>query len=123
MPVYDELQSDIQALHEYHQYEAALAWMQENAPKKEKAAIATGQFPDINAFALRRRRTGEVVNGEEYSDRKILTLVEMIQLAKWLANENDAGWPNNREQTRAKIVEMLTVRLKSTGRPYPDHRQ
>ena len=56
----------------------------------DHAAIATGLFPDITARALKDRRLGKVVNGEEYADRRILTLVEEAQLAEWIKGENTA---------------------------------
>ena len=86
--------------------------------KKDKAAIATGKFTDITARALKDRRLKKVVNGEEYSDRKNLTILEEIQLAEWIAGENEAERPQARKDIRLKIVEILKFRLKtrSTGR-------
>ena len=88
--IYDELQTDVEALTKYRQHEAALAWMRQNG-KKDKTAIKTSLFPDITARSLELRRTGAVRNGEEYADRKILTTVEEVQLAKWIAGEARAG--------------------------------
>ena len=56
------------------------------------------------------RAHGKVVNGEEYADRRILTLREMVQFAKWLASEAKAGKPKDRDMQRSKIVEMLELR-------------
>ena len=111
------MNGDLKALKQYHQYEAALVWMKENG-QKEKAALNTGLFPDISARALNRRRLGEVRNGEEYNDRSILTMVERVQLAEWLAEEQKAGRPKDRDETRLKIVEILRFRLqtRNTGR-------
>ncbi len=50
MPIYDELQSDIEALQKFRHYEAALAWCNTNA-KGAKAAVATGQFEDVTVQA------------------------------------------------------------------------
>ena len=69
MQVYCEPDPEFQATKKYYRFEAALAGMKENG-MKDKAAIATGKFPDIAARALKDRRLGKVVNGEEYSDRK-----------------------------------------------------
>ena len=112
-----ELQTDVEALTKYRQHEAALAWMRENG-KKDKAAIKTGLFSDITARTLELRRTGVVRNGEEYNDRSILTMVERVQLAEWLAEEQKAGRPKDRDETRLKIVEILRFRLqtRNTGR-------
>ena len=117
MQVYCAPDPEFQATRKYYQVEAALAWMKENG-KKDKAAIATGKFTDITARALKDRRLKKVVNGEEYSDRKNLTILEEIQLAEWIAGENEAERPQARKDIRLKIVEILKFRLKtrSTGR-------
>ena len=112
--IYDEFQTDVDALKKYHQHVDALAWMRANG-KKEKAALKTGRFPDITARSLKLRRTGKVRNGEEYADRKILTTAEELQLAKWVVSEARAGQPKDRDETRLKIVEILEHRRRTRG--------
>lgn len=119
MSIPDDLQSEVRALECYQQYEAALQYCKENNVK-EKLALATGDFPLCTVFGLRGRRLGDVTNGEEFADRRILTLLEGVQLAKWIRGENRSGHPKDRDTIRRKIVEILEVRLKtrSTGRRY-----
>ena len=119
MPIYDELQSDIQALRKYKQYEAALEWCKTNK-KGAKAAVATKLWEDVSVQGLRLRLEGKVTNGEEFSDRRILTLVEEVQLAKWVRSENRAHRPQDRDKQRQKIVAMLELRkaTRGTGRRY-----
>ena len=46
------------------------------------------------------------MNGEEHPDKRILTFQEERQLAKWLQQENRAIKGKNRDEQRAKIVEI-----------------
>ena len=61
MVVYDEMNTDAQALHQYHEYEAALAWCAENNKKswtcmKYSQACEDGlRWPLITERGLRRR--------------------------------------------------------------------
>ena len=119
MAIRDDLQSNIKALERYQTYERALQWCRDNG-KKDKAAIATGLFEGITAKGLRLRRTGQIVNGEEYADRRILTTVEEVQLAKWIKSEARAHAPKTRDQVRLKVVEILQHRRRTRkcGRRY-----
>ena len=116
--IYDETEGDIQALQRFRQYEEAIKWCKDNK-RKEKAALAhdrDGRWDLITLKGLRKRLTGEVTNGKEYADRRILTVIEEVQLAKWLRGMNRSGEPQDRDQTRLKIVEILEHRKRTRGR-------
>ena len=71
------------------------------------------RWPLITERGLRRRLDGTVTNGEEYMDRRILTIPEELQLAKWLRSESRVGRAKNRGETRQEIAKLLQCRLKN----------
>ena len=115
--IYDETQTDCEAFQRFQQYEEAIKWCKDNH-RKEKAALAhgrDGRWNLVTVSGLKHRLTGEITNGEEYADRRILTLIEEVQLAKWLRGMNRSGEPQDRDQTRLKIVEILEHRQRTRG--------
>ena len=63
-----------------------------------------------------------MVNGGEHADKRILTMPEEVQLAKWLKAENKAIKGKTRDEQREKIQEILQFRRacnKEGGRQRP----
>ena len=105
----------------FDQYEQAISWCGTGGCGAYKA-INTGNWPAISLKGLRDRLAGVVVNGEEHADKRILTMLEEVQLAKWLKEENKAIKGKTRDEQREKIQEVLKLRKKANrlgGRKKP----
>ena len=102
-------------------YEQAISWCGAGGCGATKA-FNTGNWPAISLKGLRKRLSGDVVNGEEHADKRILTLLEEVQLAQWLKKENKAIKGKTRDEQRDKIREFLELRKKANwkgGRKKP----
>jgi hypothetical protein len=105
----------------FDQYEQAISWCGAGGCGAYKA-FNSGKWPAISLKGLRDRLSGDVVNGEEHADKRILTMLEEVQLARWLKKENKAIKGKTRDEQREKIQEFLKLRKKANwkgGRKKP----
>ena len=83
-------------------YEQAISWCGAGGCGAYKA-INTGNWQATSLKGLRDRLAGDVANGEEHADKRILTMLEEVQLARWLKKENKAIKGKTRDEQREKI--------------------
>lgn len=111
----DMLQAALVAKERYQEYEEAMAYCLET-PCRGHTACSTQRWPHITPKGVNDRLDRVVVNGMEYSDRRILTVKEEQELADWVDRCNRAGEPQDRDQQRVQIRQILRVRRAANRR-------
>ena len=90
----------------FDRYEQAISWYGTVGCGATKA-FDTGNWPAISLKGLRDRLAGAVINGEEHADKRILTVLEEVQLAKWLLKEENKAIKGKTRNEQKKHTEAV----------------